>query len=135
MMGRRENARNHTMAVLLNFIKDHPDCTPMEVCHGTGISKMEVYRYLKQRTYEFRSTRFLLRLREENPIYYQHLISDARYTRSKQRRGFLVNLSKRDIFEKYCFKMGYLLVIGRKKKAYLVCFANDYNDKCKAIRF
>lgn len=135
MMGRRENARNHTMATLLSFIREHPDCTPMEVCRGTGISKMEVYRYLKPYLYEFRSTQFLLGLREENPIYYQHLISDAKYTRSKQRRGFIINTSKRDMFEKYCFKMGYLLVTGRKKRAYLICFANDHIDKCRAIRF
>jgi len=135
MMGRRENARNHTMATLFAFILSNPNCKPMTISRGTNIPKMEVYRYLKCELYEFRSTNFLLNLRENNPAYYYHLISDARYTRNRQRRGFIINTSKRMMFEHYCFKMGYLLLTDTKNRAYLICFTTDPREKSSVLRF
>lgn len=118
--GTRRESRQGAMAELLDYIKANPGCGVHNISVNTSIPKTEVSRYLRKKKNEFRTLSFMLEMRETNRSYYNHLLHDAVFCKRDGEEGFLINTSKREMFERFCLKYGFYLSTNRVGLAFVV---------------
>ena len=134
MTGVRKAVREATMATVLTFIIENPGSTVTKVSDGTGVPNTEVSRLLRPEKYEFRTEEFIMNLRKKNFKYYVKLISDGQWTVRGKRRGMIINTSKREMFDRFCCKMGYNLTTDSRGRAFAISFQGDSNETTKTLR-
>ena len=130
----RFNNRQGTMVILLQYIKNHPGCGVYDISDATGIARTEVLRYLRPFKYEFRNMKYMMDLRDGNRSYYNHLLHDAKFVMRGVVEGFMINTSKMEIFDRFCLKNGYNLVVDKRGRSFVTCYEDDPEQRAKIVR-
>jgi hypothetical protein len=137
--GARRESRQGVMAELLTYILNHPGCGVHNISVNTSIPKTEVSRYLRGEKYEFRPLSFMLEMRETNRIYYNHLLHDAVFCKRDDVDGFLINTSKREMFERFCLKYGFYLSTNSEGLAFVMDYESysgvGPEERSKVLRY
>jgi len=127
------------MAELLAYITDNPGCGVHSISVNTSIPKTEVSRYLRGEKYEFRPLSFMYEIRESNRDYYNHLLHDGVFCKRDGVEGFLINTSKREMFERFCLRYGFYLATNAEGLAFVVDYESydgfGPEERSKVLRY
>jgi hypothetical protein len=127
------------MAELLQYIISNPGCGVHNISINTNIPKTEVSRYIRDEKYEFRPLSFMLELRENNRSYYNHLLHDAVFCKRGKEEGFMINTSKREMFERFCLNYGFYLSTNQEGQAFVMDYESPAGlgseERTRVLRF
>lgn len=136
--GTRRESRQAAMGELLAYIIENPGCGVHNISVNTTIPKTEVSRYIRVKKFEFRPLSFMYEIRGSNRSYYNHLLHDAVFCKRDNIDGFLINTSKREMFERFCLKYGYYLSTNREGLAFVIRYEHTWagllEERTKVLR-
>jgi len=132
--GVRYERRDYTMTCIFEHIKNNPGCNANQIAVNAEVPPTEVARYLRKRKFDFRDMSYMMNLRENNRVYYDHLLHDARYALRRGVEGFYINTSKRELFEKFCMFHGYVLSVDKQGRAYVYRYEDTPSERSNCLR-